>query len=292
MTVAVATHTDRMTFALFLALMLHAMVLLGVSFAPETRESLATTLEVTLANYKSADIPDEADFLAQESQLGSGTLEEAKRLATDVQAPFDSNNINEASPLEQALTAPKETQSQQNLLSTNAASDIKTQSRELQDTAVAVELPEGPEQMLLEKSLEMASLEARLDNLRQAYSKRPRVQRLTATSTLKAADAYYVNNWRTKIERMGTLNYPREAEGCVNNCRLRVLVAINADGSISSLEVLESSGKKVLDDAALRIVRMSAPFAPFTDEMRQNTDILEIIRTWQFQGNRYLSGDS
>jgi protein TonB len=71
-----------------------------------------------------------------------------------------------------------------------------------------------------------------------------------------------------------------------------VLVSINPNGTINDLEILESSGRKVLDDAALRIVRMSAPFAPFTDEMRKTTDILEIIRTWQFKGNRYLSEGS
>jgi len=88
---------------------------------------------------------------------------------------------------------------------------------------------------------------------------------------------------------MGALNYPREAESCFDNCRLRLLVAINPDGTINELRILESSGKKVLDDAALRIVRLSAPFAPFTEEMRKQTDILEIIRTWQFKGNRYIS---
>ena len=66
-------------------------------------------------------------------------------------------------------------------------------------------------------------------------------------------------------------------------------VFLDRDGTINELRILESSGKKVLDDAALRIVRLSAPFAPFTEEMRKQTDILEIIRTWQFKGNRYIS---
>jgi len=106
---------------------------------------------------------------------------------------------------------------------------------------------------------------------------------------MKASDAYYVNSWRRRIEDNGARNYPREAENCFNDCRLRLLVAINPDGTIYELRVLESSGRKVLDDAAMRIVRQSSPFAPFTAEMRKTTDRLEIIRTWQFKGNRYLS---
>lgn len=290
MTAAIATTSDRLTFALFLALLIHAMLILGISFSPEERSSLASTLEVTLANYKSFEAPEKADFLAQENQLGSGTLDKAKRLSTDVEAPFDSNQINDASEVQQSLSAPKASQSQNSTVTTVRSSEALTKKQALDSPNRDV--PEGPERPLLERSLEMASLEARLDTLRQAYSKRPRIQRLTATSTLKASDAYYVNNWRTKIERMGALNYPTEAASCVENCRLRVLVAINADGSIRTLEILESSGKKVLDDAALRIVRLSAPFAPFTDEMRKDIDVLEIIRTWQFKSNRYVTGDS
>tara|TARA_Y100000815_G_scaffold87515_1_gene76252 strand:- start:141 stop:470 length:330 start_codon:yes stop_codon:yes gene_type:complete len=109
---------------------------------------------------------------------------------------------------------------------------------------------------------------------------------------MKAADAYYVNLWRQKIERMGAINYPREAENCYDNCRLRILVSINPDGSIHELAVLESSGRRVLDEAATRIVRLAAPFAPFTNEMRREMDRLEIIRTWQFTGDRYLSGSN
>jgi protein TonB len=106
---------------------------------------------------------------------------------------------------------------------------------------------------------------------------------------MKANDAYYVNSWRRKIEKMGTINYPREAESCFNNCSLRLLVSINPDGTINNLRILKSSGKKVLDDAAIRIVRRSAPFAPFTEEMKRDIDLLEIIRTWQFKGNRYMT---
>lgn len=288
MSATAVTSSDRLSFALFLALLIHAVLILGISFTASDRDNLSKTLEVTLATYKSDKAPEQADFLAQENQEGSGTLDEARMLTTDVEATFHANEINETSPQEQQASAPRQLQGDRQLVTTSGSSRNKAPS-EKDRRSMQVELPDGPEKTLLERSLEMASLEAKLDSLRQTYAKQPRIQRLTAASTMKANDAYYVNSWRRKIEQMGALNYPREAESCFDNCRLRLLVAINPDGTINELRILESSGKKVLDDAALRIVRLSAPFAPFTEEMRKQTDILEIIRTWQFKGNRYIS---
>lgn len=288
MSASVVNSSDRLSFALFLALLIHAVLLLGISFKASDRSNVSKTLEVTLASYKNDKAPEHADFIAQENQEGSGTLDEARMMTTDVQSDFQANTINDASPQEQLPTAPKKPVGDRQLITTNADSRSKTPNARQQPT-LQLDLQDGPEKSLLQRSLEMASLEAKYDTLRQAYARQPRVQRLTAASTMKAADAYYVNSWRRKIEQMGALNYPREAESCFDNCRLRLLVAINPDGTINELTILESSGRKVLDDAAMRIVRLSAPFAPFTEEMRKTTDILEIIRTWQFKGNRYLS---
>lgn len=288
MSATAVTSSDRLSFALFLALLIHAVLILGISFTASDRDNLSKTLEVTLATYKSDKAPEQADFLAQENQEGSGTLDEARMLTTDVEATFHANEINETSPQEQQASAPRQVQGDRQLVTTSGSSRNKAPS-EKERRSMQVELPDGPEKTLLERSLEMASLEAKLDSERQAYAKKPRIQRLTAASTMKTSEAYYVDNLRRKIEQMGALNYPRELENCFDNCRLRFLVAINANGTINELRILESSGKKVLDDAALRIVRLSAPFAPFTEEMRKQTDILEIIRTLRFKGNRYVS---
>ena len=116
----------------------------------------------------------------------------------------------------------------------------------------------------------------------------PRVKRITSLSTAASADAFYLNSWRRKIEKIGNLNYPVEARKRKLYGSLRLLVAIEADGSLRRVKILESSGHKMLDDAAVRIVRLSAPFAPFPDELRATTDLLEIIRTWQFRKNSSL----
>ena len=145
------------------------------------------------------------------------------------------------------------------------------------------------EKTLLERSLEIASLEARLDRQRQIYAKRPRIKRLTSLSTASSADAYYLNSWRRKIETIGNLNYPEEARRQKLFGSLRLMVAILPDGSLRSVEMLESSEHEVLDAAAVRIVQLASPFAPFPDELRQTTDVLEIIRTWQFRRNSVRS---
>ena len=288
MSAAAVTSTDRLTFAVFLAMVIHALLILGISFSASDRTSLSKTLEVTLASYKSDTAPDEADFIAQENQQGSGTLNEAKMLTTDMEANFQDNQINKTSPQQQQATAPKQPDGKQRLVSTTGKSRFQTQLQQTDMPPSLLDVPDGPQKTLLQRSLEIASLEAKLDSQRQLYAKQPRIQRLTAASTMKASDAYYVNSWRRRIEDNSARNYPREAENCFNDCSLRLLVAINPDGTIYELRLLESSGRKVLDDAALRIARQSAPYSPFTAEMRKTIDRLEIIRTWQFKGNRYL----
>jgi len=289
MAVSTVSSNDRLMFALFLALMVHAMLVLGVSFQAEDAPAFSSTLDVTLAGYRSDKTPEKADFLAQENQEGSGTLDEARMQTTDVEADFHANEIRENVREEQMPTAPKRNDDvQTQVISTTAASN-QILAREKDTDLPAEILPEGPQRSLLERSLEIASLQAKLDTERQLYAKMPRIHRLTAASTMKSADAYYVNLWRSKIEQVGAINYPREAENCYNNCSLRLLVSINPDGSLHELTVLESSGRQVLDDAAVRIVRLASPFAPFTNEMRRDIDRLEIIRTWRFKGNRYIS---
>lgn len=90
---------------------------------------------------------------------------------------------------------------------------------------------------------------------------------------------------------MGNLNYPERIRRENLTGRLRVLVALNPDGSVKEAQILKSSGHPVLDEAALEIVRLAAPFAPFPRSIRERTDILEIIRTWQF-GNGNLFGEA
>lgn len=151
-------------------------------------------------------------------------------------------------------------------------------------------LPQSEKKSLMERSLEIASLEARFDAQQRAYARKPRVMRVTAASTLKSSNAWYVQNWVSKVTRVGNINYPTEARQAGIYGTLRMLVSLKKDGTIKEVAILQSSGSTVLDDAAIRIVRMAAPFAPFPEEMRQDVDELEIIRTWSFQRRGLTSG--
>lgn len=282
------TTGDRLSFTLFLAIALHAALILGVTFTFVTSKPSTHTMEVTLAQQRSKNKPDKADFLAQFSQIGSGTLEDKALMTTPTRAKFQDTEIRETSEElpQQQSKAPSE--QKQTVVTTTAETDNQVQLDQTL-TEIAPETTEFEyEKTLRTRALEIASLEARLDRQRQVYAKRPRIKRLTSLSTASSADAFYLNSWRRKIESVGNLNYPQEARQNKLYGSLRLMVAVTPDGALKEVILLESSGHKVLDDAAIRIVRLAAPFAPFPDELRQTTDVLEIIRTWQFRKNSSL----
>ena len=141
---------------------------------------------------------------------------------------------------------------------------------------------------LLQRSVEMASLDAEIDAKLRAYAKRPRRKWITAR-TKEHKYAAYMDAWRAKVERIGNLNYPDEARRRRLSGNLLLDVALNANGSINEIKLRRSSGKRVLDDAAIRIVRLSAPFAKFPRKIAAETDILHIQRTWRFLSNNRFS---
>lgn len=278
---------DRLGFTLLLALALHAALILGISFTREPRARGATKLEITLAQHRSDKAPERADFLAQHNQEGSGTLKEKAQLTTRHKADFHDNAIREISPVQQ-LAAQRQAAPQRALVATTAASDRRTAVRDEEDKP---EQQAAGDVTILQRSLEIASLEAKLDIQRQAYAARPRVRRLTSVAARQSEDALYLHNWRTRIEQVGNQNYPDQARRQQIFGDLRLLVALLPNGEVQEVKVLKSSGFKVLDEAAMRIVHLAAPYQAFPPEMRRQVDVLEIIRTWRFHKNR-LSSES
>ncbi|HKK16087.1 MAG TPA: TonB family protein [Gammaproteobacteria bacterium] len=140
---------------------------------------------------------------------------------------------------------------------------------------------------LLTNSFEIASLSAEIKRKLEAKAKRPR-RKFISASTREYKYAAYMEAWRAKVERVGNLNYPDAARRNRLTGSLILDVALNADGSVNEITIRRSSGSKILDDAAVRIVELSSPFAPFPEHIRQETDILHITRTWQFlNSNRF-----
>ena len=285
---ATVSPGDRLSFTVFLAVALHAALILGVTFTYVTSKPSTHTMEVTLAQQRAKRRPENADFLAQINQVGSGALEEKAIMTAPTVAQFQDTEIRETNQDIPQSSSYKTVEQKQTAITTTAMTDHKvTVDSEATETA-----PQKSEvknkKSLQARALEIASLEARIDRQRQIYAKRPRIKRLTSLSTASSADAFYLNSWRRKIENVGNLNYPQKARKNKLYGSLRLMVAILPDGSLKEVELLESSGHQVLDNAAVRIVRLSAPYAPFPDGLRQSTDVLEIIRTWQFRKNSSL----
>jgi periplasmic protein TonB len=265
-------HSDRLGVTLLLAASFHAFVILGITFKPfdPTRPShRQQSLEIMVVNHitEPPKEDEKPDFLAQTSQQGSGEQSKPVKPSFEESPP----------PMPPPRPAQTKPMPQQQHL-TAAISPQKTQQEQPPE-----ELPVtlSASQLLTSKNREIARLTAELERKTQAYAKMPKRKAISA-STKEYKYAAYLDAWRRKVERIGNLNYPDQAKRDRLYGNLVLHVAVRADGSVERVRVLHSSGHKILDDAAVRIVRMSAPYSPFPEEIRKETDILDITRTWQF----------
>jgi protein TonB len=279
---------DRLGFTLMIAALVHLALILGVGFTYVKPEKISQTLEITLAPFKSDTKPKNADFLAQENQQGSGTLDKKAVPKTTEIAPYQDTRINKVTPPPAAKPVVKQ-EAPKTAVATKAQAPQKTVAKrdEVKPEEAKKAAPTFDSAQL---NSEIASLEAELADEQQAYAKRPKIHRLSAASTMRDKGAWYKEDWRKKIERIGNLNYPEEARRQQIYGSLRMMVSINRDGSLYEVLVLESSGQPLLDQAAQRIVRLAAPFAPFSGDLA-DIDRLEIIRTWKFARGDKLSSN-
>ena len=280
---------DRLGFTLFLAAVLHAAVILGLGFTLADPSQISKTLEITLSTFKSEEKPKEADFLAQDNQQGSGTLEHKAAPTTTEQAPFQDTDVKRVTPPATPQAPAVRQEAPKAAVATRAPQQQKAPVKR-EEAKPTPPTPPAPVFDSAQLSSEIASLEAELAQDIQQYAKRPKIHRLNAASTMRDKGAWYKDEWRKKIERIGNLNYPDEARRQQIYGALRLLVSINRDGTLYEVQVLESSGQRLLDQAAMRIVRLAAPFAPFTGDLA-DIDRLEIIRTWRFERGDRLSSN-
>ena len=262
-----------------ISLVLHALLLL-VHFSDPARKSNdsgASSLQVVLVNSKSAQRPLKADALAQANLDGGGNTD-AKAVAT---TPFPLQADTEPQPeLKTRQRQVQEMEQHQTRLLTQLKSQPDfSQPAPPADAQVVGQAPSAVD--IMSRSLQIARLEAQIDRDHNAYQSRPKRKNIGAR-TEEYRFAQYVESWRLKVERVGNLNYPEEARQKKLYGTLRVTVNIRADGSLEKVEVDRSSGSKILDEAALRIIRMGAPYAEFPEDIRKEFDILGITRTWSF----------
>jgi len=247
-------------------------VVLGLTVVRAPPQPPRPVLEVTLSRHADRIPPAQADFLAPRHQQGSGRAEERADTRTR-QTPALAAETPAAAPIAEASVRPPAA-TPPAVTTTAPAGD----TRHLTSTAAEVD-PTPSNRLTLDRlTREIASIEARIAAEEEASARRPRVKRLTSVSARSAVEAGYLNAWRQRVERIGNANYPA---GNLDG-KLRMLVVINFDGALLEVRLLESSGQLALDRAALRIVRIAAPFPAFPVDMRRHYDQLEIIRTWQF----------
>jgi periplasmic protein TonB len=274
--------TMQVSFVASVAFHLFVVIGLGVKFIDMRKwDAPHNVLDVVLVNSKSATRPEKADALAQANLDGGGNTDEKLRAKT----PFPSLKEREQQEqLQQARLKQLEREAQELMTQLKAPVQV-TQAPIAPPGEVK---PNEPARDLVDKSLEIARLEAQIRREMQAYQERPKKKFIGARAS-EYRFAVYVDNWRMKIERIGNLNYPEEARQKRMHGSLQLTVGIRADGEVESVEINKSSKIKILDQAAIRIVRLAAPFDRFPDNIKADTDILYITRTWTFSRDQVLA---
>jgi protein TonB len=291
----VITPADRLGLTLCLAIITHAVVVLGITFSQEQKPPPRyDAMEIILVQQRS-EAPDEAKILAQASLDGGGDTDEEVSPATPIPSPFPDTvaEITTPPPADLPAVLP-EADASRELLAVNTVQDeIVTTDNALKidpaEVEEAAETPRPDRQLptastLLTNSMKIASLSAEIQRKLEAQAERPK-RKFISASTREFKYAAYMEAWRAKVERIGNLNYPDAARQQGLSGSLILDVALSQDGSIKEIIVRRSSGNKILDDAAIRIVNLAAPYSPFPEDFKDEVDILHITRTWQFLNN-------
>ncbi len=275
--VAALIVKERVAFAAAFSLVLHLFVLFGITFTlPDARnlQKKLEPLEVTLVNAKSRSKPTSASAYAQNNLDGGGNVEDDKHASS----PFPVLGNDSRFTPEQATQRVKALEQEIKRLLTQKNSNYRLDQRDDIPQKVNSELSG---QDLVQRSLEIARLEAEINKNLALYEKMPK-RKFIGARTQEYRYAQYVEDWRGKVERIGNLNYPEAARRERLHGKLVLTVSIRADGSVESVEVNHSSGQRILDAAAARIVRLAAPYSPFPPDIRKEIDVLSITRTWIF----------
>lgn len=272
--------------ALLIALLLHAGLIIAITFDIEQESHYRPQLDVTLAYQASNTAAEQASHHAQVNQLGSG--DDSKQ--PDFSSQGSAAKVTAPPAEEQALQQQQDQQALSEHSLTTQADSERQQARNNAFRAQQEFTLDGISQETEQYSTALPVIDSLQDEQRQPHAKEPRVRRLNSLSAQAAVDAAYLDAWRRRVETVGNQYYPEASIRYGIYGSLRLLVVIQANGELEDIQVLSSSGYAMLDDAAIKIVRMAAPYAPFPAELRATTDRLEIIRTWQFQQNRLSSG--
>lgn len=264
--------------ALAISLALHGGLLsLHFSFPDAGKFVREKALDIVLVNTKSARKPHEAQALAQANLDGGGNTEENRRAKTPLPPTAQQTPGEDVQQMQRRVQELEAVQRR-----------MLTQAKSLRTVASAQAASEQPTPVpslsgldLAETARAMARLEGEISKSTDEYSRKPR-KKFVGARTEEYALAPYLDAWKQKIERIGTLNYPEAARGKLYGSVVLFVELRAEDGSIYNAEVSRSSGHKVLDQAALSILRMSAPFGPIPQQALGGATVLSFARTWYF----------
>ena len=272
---------SRFQYAMVASFALHAIVLFGVTIRPpdlSNLDSIAPPLEVVLVNAKSTSRPHRPDAFAQQNLDGGGNTDLDRRAKSPLPVTRNDKQTSELT-MESRRVQQLEHEAKKLLTQLKSQTKVDTDTTQPQPQTETKVAPNAAD--IMSKSLEIARLEGQISKDWDAYQKRPR-RRYLGARTQEYRFARYIEDWRLKVERIGTLNYPQAARDQKIYGSLQLTVSINADGTVENVEINRSSGQKILDEAARRIVDLAAPYATFPPDISKDTDILSITRTWTF----------
>ncbi len=270
-------ESDRLGATMVLSVLLHAMLILGIGFAVEDAAPVMPTLDVILTQTRSALTPKQADFLAQAANQGGGEHDKSTR-PTAPQAGRLPQPVDGLAPRPLHSQTPAPTPPPESRVITTTAAQQTTPTPQSRPEVEPNALPQGQEK--INRDIAMARLAAEIHLRSQQYAKRPK-RKFVSASTREYAWAEYLRGWVDRVERVGNLNYPDEARQRRIGGVVVISVGVRRDGSVDSSRIIQSSHIPMLDNAALRIVKLSEPFAALP-KTQEDPDILHVTRTWQF----------
>ncbi|MEL7448449.1 MAG: TonB family protein [Pseudomonadota bacterium] len=272
---------DRLVSTLFLAVLLHSILIMGITFKAFSGPAAASpTLEVVMLKSEPSEltINDDAPYLAAHSQYGSGTTQESVRATTELPSEGTIANPGDATGNSPFAATPGDITKTPDIMASRSPSTFAT--------PLQLETTTNPEQVAMRARLSTPAAPDALmvgdavgENRAQGDDRR--VAEISV-STREAVFAGYLSGWKGKIEKMGTLNFPDTMQRRGKSGNPILEVAINANGSLEDIVVRRSSNHPELDQAALRILRLASPFDPFPHEIAKDYDVLRFVYEWRF----------
>ena len=280
------TNIASLITAFVIALIIHNSIIFGVSFTspPIKKSSANQTLDIVLVNTKSEKTPENPDYLAQADQLGGGNIKEKAKPTSKNPGdePIQGNALENR--MKVAPEPVPKIEDKKPILSTTKNSKNKSPKLVKKKKPRPKKKPVLINDYMADLQKQIIEIEAELDKKNKMYAKRPKATYITA-STQRTPDALYLKHWTKKIERIGNLNYPAQARKDQLEGQLILVVAISPDGNIINIRISQSSGYKILDNAARKIVQLAAPYAAVPPDVLRGNSRLVITRTWQFTHN-------